>query len=252
MSSPSSVLVTGANRGIGLELVRQLAALASPPSVIFATYRDEEKAKDLLKLAADTKTSTIRPWKIDVTDVAAYPELVAGVSSVVGDRGLNLLLNNAGIAKRTARIEDEDRKDLLHTYEVNTVVPILLTKAFLPLLLSAAESGSGSPFTWSRSAIVNVTSSIGSISEASSAGFYAYRMSKAALNMATKVMSVEFKTRGILAVGIHPGWVITDMGGPSAKLTTQQSVQAMLDTMGKLTEASNGGYLNFDGKPLAI
>lgn len=248
MSSPRTVIITGANRGIGLGLVKHLLALPQKPEIIFATYRTKDTATELFDIAKTEKA--VHPLQLDVTNYSSYQALVEKVSSIVGSHGLNLLINNAGVAPGRPTLSEMTAEHLIDAYKVNAVAPVLFTQAFTPLLRAAVQSGYGQEFTWSRAAVVNVSSIIGSIEKTTEANVVHYRMTKAALNMYTKCLSVDLKPDKILTVAIHPGWVRTDMGGPKGMLSTDESVTSILQTLSHLNPHSNGQLLSFDGAVL--
>ncbi|WAR07668.1 CSGA-like protein [Mya arenaria] len=198
---PKSVLVTGANRGIGLEFVRQFLALKTPPKFIFACCRAPDNAADLKSIAE--KSPSVHVVKLD--GARGY------VESIVGADGLNLLINNAAVGVRKS-----------------------LQEALLPLLKQAASLSPDAPMSCSRAAIINISTGVASISENSSGGSYAYRPSKAALNMITTNLALELKEDGILATAVHPGWVKTEMGGPNALIDTGESITKMMSVLAKL------------------
>ncbi|NXW50369.1 DHB2 dehydrogenase, partial [Nyctiprogne leucopyga] len=210
-----SVLVTGANRGIGLGLVQQLLGLPKPPQWVFAGCRDPkgQRAQDLRNLASKHPNLVIIP--LEVTDPASIKAAAAKVEEQLGGSGLNLLINNAGIAKWNT-LDTETLEDMTQIYTTNTVGPLLVSQAFLPLLKKAAQGSPGSALSCSKAAIINMSSSGGCIS--SPYGWdlmqvVSYRCSKAALNMLTKCQSLGYRDHGVLCAALHPGWVQTDMGG---------------------------------------
>jgi len=258
--APECLLVTGGNRGIGLELVRQFLASSHPPKHIFATYRSPSTSAELLELA---KTSpSLHPIHLDLSDTSVYPALVTQIAETVGKAGLNLLINNAGIMPSREDLYSVTPEDMMEAFKINCVVPLFLAKALLPLLQMAADRMPGNGLGIDRAAIVQMSSCVASIANAGglggdgtgdgdvAGGMYPYRCSKAALNMGMKSMSVDLKDKGILVVALHPGWVKTDMGGPAALISTQTSVSAILDTLGQLSEEDNGSFLTFDKKSL--
>lgn len=242
--SLGSVLITGANRGLGLEFVKQLVSSSKLPRHLFAACRNPDKADELQEIAKSHGNVII--LKLDVKDSKSYAAVAQQVSDVVGDAGLNLLINNAGIMFRDS-LENVTRENMVETFEVNVVAPLLFTKELLPLLKKAAKSG-GNTLSCSRAGVVNITSKMGSMEDNTSGSAYSYRTSKTAVNMVTKSMSVDLKPEGILAFALHPGWVLTDMGGPQALITTQVSVESMLNTIAKATAEQAGFMLNYDGK----
>ncbi|XP_057321602.1 C-factor-like isoform X2 [Microplitis mediator] len=238
-----SILITGCNRGLGLGLVQHLTQLPNPPEKIFATCRDINKAEKLREIAERSKNVHI--IKADLKDLKDYERIVNEVSSHVGDAGLNVLFNNAAIMTQSTKLEGVKAEDLTEVYFVNTVVPIMLTKAFLPLLKKAAAGKQGMGVD--RAAVINMTSLMGSIADNGSGGAYPYRCSKAALNAATKSMSVDLKDDGILVACMHPGWVKTDMGGGNAPMDVDSSVQNMIQTVLGLSEKDNGTFIRHNG-----
>jgi len=237
-----SVLVTGANRGIGLELVRQLCAWGSSKvSYIIATARKPEEATALNELAKHNENLTI--LQLDVKNYARYDEFYNQVAEIVGDKGLNWLINNAGMLIR-ANFDDVTPQQMLENIEVNAITPLILSRKLLPLLkLSASQNKL-------RTQIIQMSSKIASIEDNKSGGTYPYRASKTALNQISKSMSVDLLPHKIHTSIIHPGWVQTDMGGPNALITTQQSASSMLAFLSDESKELNGKFLNYDGTPI--
>ncbi|XP_065075069.1 C-signal [Ochlerotatus camptorhynchus] len=244
----NSILITGCNRGLGLGLTKSFLNLSSPPRHIIATCRNIQQAEELNSLAK--QHSNLHILQIDLKDVEKYEQLAKEVESIVQDNGLNVLFNNAGISPKSTRLNFVKSEDLVDTFVTNTVVPIMLTKAFVPLLKKAAEVNVSAPMGAQKACIVNMSSILGSIAANSDGGLYAYRTSKAALNAATKSMSLDLKPNQIMAVALHPGWVRTDMGGSKAPLSVEQSCNKMVQTVLQLNETNNGGFLQYDGKVL--
>jgi NAD(P)-dependent dehydrogenase (short-subunit alcohol dehydrogenase family) len=211
-------IVTGANRGIGLEFVRQLLERGDE---VEAAVRDPAGATALRELGAK----------------AGGRLRVRAFARELGDAPVELLVNNAAVyGGNRQRVDDLDFDDVLRTFEINALGPLRLTVAVLPLLRKAKGAK-----------IVHLTSGMGSIADNSSGGYYAYRMSKAALNMASKSLSIDLHRAGVASVVINPGWVQTDMGGPGATTTPRDSVAAMLKRVDALTPEQNGAFLNWKG-----
>jgi NAD(P)-dependent dehydrogenase (short-subunit alcohol dehydrogenase family) len=223
------VVVTGANRGIGLEFVKQLAARGDE---VVATARRPEAADALNALAADSG-GEVTVTQLDVTDAGSLAAFVGGLGAV------DLLINNAGVYPRSGGIGELDFDAVAKGFEVNAIAPLRLVDAMLGALREGSEAK-----------IVNVSSQMGSIADNSSGGAYAYRASKAALNMLTRSLAHDLRAEGISAAVIHPGWVQTDMGGPNAKITTEQSVAGMLEQIDALSTENSGSFLNWDGNDL--
>ncbi|XP_003225407.2 C-signal isoform X1 [Anolis carolinensis] len=250
--NPHSVLVTGSNRGLGLEMVRQLVGGKNPPKKIFATCRDPEgaRAQDLRNLAREHKQIEI--IKLVVSDPTSIKAAAARVTEQLGGSGLNLLINNAAIAK-VSTLAAETRENMMEVYETNVVGPMMVSQAFTPLIKKAAQESPQKGMSCSKAAIINLSSEGGSITNVllfESGQVVNYRCSKAALNMLTKCQSLAYAEDKILCVAMHPGWVQTDMGGAMAKLKVDQSVQDILNTISKLSEKDTGTFVNWEGKPV--
>ncbi|XP_065589452.1 C-signal-like [Cyrtonyx montezumae] len=254
--SVRSALVTGANRGIGLGFVQHLLALPNPPEVVFAACRDPkgQRAQELQKLASKHRSLVIVP--LEVTDPASIKAAAASVGEHLKGSGLNLLINNAGIAKINS-LDTETLKDMSEVYTTNTTAPLLLSQALLPLLKKAALGSPGSGLSCSKAAIVNISSIGGSIKEMylwEAAQCVSYRCSKAALNMLTRCQSMGYREHGILCVTLHPGWVQTDMGsagGFTPPVTVDASVAGMLKVLSSLSEKDTGTFLDWEGNVVA-
>ncbi|XP_009569487.2 C-factor [Cuculus canorus] len=251
-----SVLVTGANRGIGLGLVQQFLGMTNPPKWVFASCRDPkgQQVQELQNLASKHPNLVIIP--LEVTDPASIKAAAARVGEQLGGSGLNLLINNAGIAKVNL-LDNETLEDMTRTYTTNTAGPLLLGQAFLPLLKKAAQGSPGSALSCSKAAIVNMSSSGGSITSLEGWDLMqvvSYRCSKAALNMLTKCQSLGYREHGILCIALHPGWVQTDMGnsvGFTPPLTVDESVRGMLKVLSSLSEKDTGTFLDWEGKAIS-
>jgi len=246
MAMLSSVLITGCNRGIGLELVKQFLKLDSPPKHLIATYRNPNKSEELLELTK--QNSSLHAMEFDVTDYAAHEKFVTAVDTVLGEAGLNLLINNAGILPQNRDLISVQPEDMRAAFETNCVAPLFLTRALLPLLQRAADAGQagGVELGVGRAAVVQMSTAVASIAENSGGGTYAYRCSKAALNMAMKSLSVDLTGKGILVMAMHPGWVLTEMGGPNAQISTETCCSTMLQTLAQLSEKDHGSFLRYN------
>ncbi|XP_015266921.1 PREDICTED: C-factor-like [Gekko japonicus] len=248
MLNARSVLVTGSNRGIGLELIRQLLGKSKRPEWIFATCRDPEgpRAQELKKLAAQHHEVKIIP--LEITDSSSIQAAVTKVTDLLQGAGLNLLINNAGVAKDNS-LESETAEDMAEVYKNNVIGPMMVTQAFL-LLRKASQESRQKGMSCSKAAIINVSSEGGSITNIlifDLVPCIGYRCSKAALNMLTRCQSLGYAEDEILCVALHPGWVQTDMGGTEATMPVDASARAILNTFGRLTEKDNGTFVNWEG-----
>jgi len=242
-ASPSTVFITGCNRGIGLELVRQFLGQEKAPKHLFATCR---KVSDELK-ELEAKHKNLHIITLEVTDYDSFPSVVKQVEDIVGAEGLNLLINNAGMIPPNRDLQSITPEAMLQGFEINCVAPLFLSRAFLPLLdRAAAKAGDKAVRNARRATIVQMSTQIASIADNGMGSFYPYRASKTALNQCMKSMSIDLKDRGILVMAMHPGWVQTDMGGPNAKITTQTCVSEMLKTIDQLDDKDHGAFLRYN------
>jgi NAD(P)-dependent dehydrogenase (short-subunit alcohol dehydrogenase family) len=216
------VVVTGANRGIGLELVRQL--LARGDHVEATTRKD---AGELEKLAGPK----LRVHRVDVTDDASVDAFAAAITEPV-----DIVINNAGINRPNQRIGALDLAFTAEIYATNAIGPLRVVHALLPHVRRGVEKK-----------LVHITSGMGSITDNTSGGSYGYRMSKAALNMMSRSLAVDLRNDGIISFVINPGWVQTDLGGPSAPTPVVESVRGILARIDEATLETSGSFL--DWKP---
>lgn len=231
MSSPWTVVVTGASRGIGLELTRQYAERGCR---VFATCRDPASAGDLQALS--TSSPGVEILALDVTDAGQIDSLAAKLER----EPLDLLLNNAGVyGRKRLALSEIEPEEWLSVMATNTVAPLLVTRALLPGL----RIGRGRR-------VAMMSSKVGSVSDNSSGGNYAYRTSKAALNQVVKNLSIELAPDGIVVVALHPGWVRTEMGGPNALIEVEESVRGLRAVIDGLGATDSGSFLAYDGSPI--
>ncbi|HKJ30948.1 MAG TPA: SDR family oxidoreductase [Balneolales bacterium] len=236
------IFITGSNRGIGLEFVKQYLKRGDR---IFASCRNPINAKQLQKL-----------WKIYVNQLTILPldvrnpeAIQAAVKTVKSHTdGIDLLINNAGIGTRELSEAENgkistfgklDQKKLLHMLEVNAVAPVIVTQHFSELLKKGKHPR-----------VINISSIQGSIDHNSTGGSYGYKASKAALNMYSRTLAYDLLPDNIYTVMFHPGWVQTDMGGKHASLTPEESVSSMIDLIDGFGKAQAGRFFNYNGKEL--
>jgi NAD(P)-dependent dehydrogenase (short-subunit alcohol dehydrogenase family) len=218
-----TVFITGANRGIGLEFARQYAAEGWR---VLATARDPQGATELNELTGDV---TVRPLDLD----ADFFEI--DWNGVLGSEPIDVFISNAGVMGPQRIDTIDDAAEWVNMLAVNTVAPVVLAKAALPLVKAAGGK------------LIAITSKMGSIADNGSGGYIAYRSSKAALNAAWRSLAIDVKPDGVSAAVLHPGWVQTRMGGTQAPLTTEQSVAGMRAVIDGLTPERSGGFYNYDG-----
>ena len=227
-----TILITGANRGIGLEHTRQFADQGMH---VFAATRSPAATDDLSVLAAGY------PGQITILDYdAGKPDAPACLKNAIGNTPIDLLLANAGsMGGKNQSFGSVDIEDVLNLVRINSLAPLKLVEALADNIANS-----------DRKLIAFQSSLMGSIGDNSSGGYYAYRVSKAALNMIAKGVSNDLRPRGIIAVTMHPGWVKTRMGGHNAPVTVEQSVAAQQRLLVSLTPKDSGHFFNFDAKEL--
>ena len=224
------LLITGANRGIGLALTQVYLAAGWD---VLACCRDPETADELLDLVNEFQGLEV--FALDVTDYEAVAELAAELEG----RGLDLLLNNAGYYGPKGLLLGQLPVDEWRTvFEVNSIAPCKLAEAFLPHLIQA------------KGIIANISSKVGSMADNQSGGGYLYRSSKAALNSITKSLALDLADVGVKAVALHPGWVQTSMGGPNALIDVDTSAAGMKQLLDNLSQAQSGGFYDYCGNSI--
>jgi len=222
----NTILITGANRGLGLEFVRSYAPEGWR---VHACCRHPDKAKALSEIAGDVVVH-----KLDVTD--GLP--VASLARELADEPIDILINNSGVYHQAAgEFGQIDFGTWVEELKVNTVAPARLVERFVEQV-AASE----------RKLIVNISSGMGSIGGTTSGDSIVYRSSKAGLNMVVKCLANALAERGITVVALSPGWVTTDMGGPNAKLTPADSIAKMRGVIDRLTLADTGRFFDHEGE----
>ncbi len=222
-----TLLITGANRGIGLALVQ---SFAKDGWKIHACCRNLEKAKALKAVAGD-----ITRHKLDVTDNLK----VESLARELADEPIDILVNNAGVYNTREGFGTTEYEAWADMLAVNTLSPLRLVEHFADLVAAS-----------DRKLIANMSSRMGSISAVEKGGSYPYRTSKCALNMVTRLLSIDLADRGITTIAMHPGWVQTDMGGEAADITVEESVRGLRALLDRAGAEDNGGFFNYDGTPL--
>ncbi len=225
-------LVTGAGSGIGLELCR---LLVDSGDIVLACPRDPDN-NELRSLVACSQRR-LHVIEMDVADGESVSRAVIEARRHVD--AIDLLINNAAIYPRDSSLGTLSLVDLVRAFEVNAIGPLRVINSFLPLL----ECGTGKR-------LIQITSRMGSIGDNDSGGSYAYRISKAALNMAVRNLAHELGPRGFLVLAIHPGWVRTRMGGSAAPLDLRPAAREVLRLALDATPEDNGGFRGPGGEVL--
>lgn len=226
-------LVTGANRGLGLEFVRQLLARGD---YVIAACRHPGKAQALNVLAGE-HPGRLKVLPLDLADPRSHAELAREVALVSDGELLDLLINNAGVLRGGERFGAVAAADLETSFRTNAAGPFLLTQALAAQLADGAT-------------VANISSEVGSITLRQEFRTPSYAMGKAAQNMATSLLAQALAPRHIKVVALHPGWVRTDMGGTQAALSTQESVAELLGVLHRLTAEDSGEFFDWQGERL--
>ena len=223
------VLITGTNRGIGLQMVK---SAVSKQWRVFACCRNPHEAKKLSEVAR-MSGGLVSMHTLDIADKAQIQALAYELRT----ESIDILINNAGVyGSMNNEFGDVDAEDWLNTFRINTIAPMQVAEAFVE---NVARS--------EKKIIASVSSKMGSMEDNGSGGTYIYRSSKAALNAVMKSMSIDLKPRNIACVILHPGWVKTDMGGPNAEITTRESVKQMFHTLENVRLEDGGNFYEIDG-----
>ena len=227
-----TVLITGANRGIGLEFTRQYAEAGWQ---VHACSRHTDA--DALHRLADEHGENIRLHQLDVSDHSQIAQLAKQLAGMP----IDVLLNNAGIypGGNTETFGSIDYDAWVKAFRVNTMAPLKMAESFAENVTRSSEKK-----------IVNITSKMGSIDDNTSGGYYLYRSSKTALNMVVKSLSLDLAPRGITTIVLHPGWVQTDMGGSNAPTPPERSVAGMRRVIAGLSLKDSGKFYDFNGQEI--
>ena len=229
--SNSTILITGANRGIGLELIRQFS---EDGWQVLACCRSPEDAEALKVLTSEYSKLEIFP--LDVTN---YDQLAA-LSLQLKDRPIDILLSNAGIyGPRGTAFGEVDAAAWRQVLEVNTIAPLMLAQAFIEQVAISRQK-----------LVAVISSKMGSIADNSSGGSYIYRTSKTALNQVVKSIAKDVEGRDISAISLHPGWVRTEMGGSNGEIDVHESAAGLKQVLTGATHTQSGHFFNFDGSEI--
>jgi NAD(P)-dependent dehydrogenase (short-subunit alcohol dehydrogenase family) len=226
-----TILITGANRGIGLTLTRQFAADGWQ---VLACCRTPDTASQLQVLAEQYRA--IEVHALDVTD---YKQM-ANLSDRLVNRSIDILLSNAGIyGSKGVEFGKVNAQEWRQVLEVNTIAPLMLVQAFVEQVAASQKK-----------LIAVISSKVGSISDNSSGGSYVYRSSKTAVNQVVKSLSIDLADRGISVFSLHPGWVKTDMGGPNAEISTDASVAGLKSILQSAGAEQSGQFIEYSGESI--
>ncbi|NWR43411.1 H17B6 dehydrogenase, partial [Regulus satrapa] len=244
--SVGSVLLTGCDGGLGLALLKGLLEQPRPPQHLFAACLDPQGK---VRKAPARGGAGLEG---NVTDPNSIKAAVGRVREKVGSAGLNLLINNSGTTRRST-LATETAENMSLVYTTNTIGPLQTSQAFLPLLKEAAEAEGQREMSCNRAAIINISSILGSIEVAEAweeRQDICYRCSKAALNMLTKCLALEYGSSGILCVSVDPGHVTPPLERGMGPVTVEESVRGVLQLLAQLSATSNGTFWDWRGQRL--
>lgn len=231
-ASGRRVLVTGATRGLGLEFCRQLLDRGDE---VVATARQPGRATELNRLVGE-HPGRLHVLPLDVAEPKTHAELARELRLVFREP-LDLLINNAGVLHSGERFGHVDAKNLDDSWRINAAGPFLLTQCLAPQLADGAK-------------VANLSSQLGSIANTTRFGTPTYCISKAAQNMATRLLAQALAERGIVVLALHPGWVRTGMGGEQAPLEAPQAVAGLLRVIDQAGIDASGTFVDWQGEPL--
>ena len=224
----ATILVTGANRGLGNEFVEQYL---NEGNDVIATYRNENSSMDLIEMGDER--SNLKLLQLDVSSNKSLNSFAENLD----DSPIDIFINNAGVyGPRNSSFGNVDEENWIPAIKINAIAPILLTQLIIKNIRSGADKK-----------LIYITSKMGSIDDNKGGGAYVYRSSKTALNAVVKSLSVDLENEGIVVALIHPGWVKTDMGGPNALIERDTSVRGMTEVISNLDITSTGNFYNYDG-----
>lgn len=226
-----TVLITGANRGLGLEFCRQYVGQGWK---VIACSRNPATADELAVLGQ--QHSTIQ---IEALDVGKFEQIDALANRLTEE--IDVLINNAGVYddQRGYGFGHLDYSAWQHSFNINTMAPVKMAEAFMPHLKRGGKK-----------LVVSISSLMGSLADNSSGGSILYRSSKAALNASMLSLSIDLKDQGIGVLILHPGWVRTDMGGPNGLIDCETSVSGMCHVIDSYTPDQSGAFIKYDGKSM--
>ena len=224
----ATILITGTNRGIGLEFTRQFLARGDR---VIATCRDIDGADQLKQLGSSHDGLEIR--QLDVASL----ESMEGFVQQLADTPIDIFINNAGVyGPPNVKFGEVDGQVWASVLQVNSIAPLILSQLLMPNLRQGRDKK-----------MLYLTSKMGSIDDNSGGGSYIYRSSKTALNSVVKSLAIDLAGEGFSAAVLHPGWVLTDMGGPNALIDAKTSVTGMIKVVDDLDPQSSGSFFNYNG-----
>ncbi|VAW50272.1 Short-chain dehydrogenase [hydrothermal vent metagenome] len=224
-----NILITGANRGIGLEMVRYSMEQGWR---VFACCRNPHNADELFNIAKSSNGQI----SVHIADMQELSTLQA-LSYELRNDAIDMLINNAGLyGSDKNKFGSVDVESWLQVFQVNSIAPLKMVEAFSQQLQMGKLK-----------VVACMSSKMGSMADNGYGSSYIYRSSKAALNAVVKSLSIDLKELGIITVALHPGWVKTEMGGPNAEISTRECVEQLFSHLSKLNEQDSGRFIDING-----
>ncbi|PCJ86471.1 MAG: short-chain dehydrogenase [Thiotrichaceae bacterium] len=224
-----NILITGANRGIGLEMVRYSMEQGWR---VFACCRNPHNADKLFNIAKLSNGQI----SVHIADMSELSTIQA-LSYELRNDAIDMLINNAGVyGSEKNKFGSVDVESWLQTFQVNSIAPLKMVEAFSQQLQMGKQK-----------VVACMSSKMGSMADNGYGSSYIYRSSKAALNAVVKSLSIDLKEQGIITVALHPGWVKTDMGGPNAEISTRECVEQLFSQLSQLKVQDSGRFIDIDG-----
>ena len=224
----ATILVTGANRGIGLEFVKHYLDRGEQ---VIGTYRDIVSSDKLIQMGE--VYDSLKTLTLDVSS----DESLKYFSDQLGDIPIDIFINNAGVyGPRNSTFNNVDEKNWIPVLRINAIAPLILTQLIIENLRRSSVKK-----------LIYITSKMGSIDDNKGGGSYVYRSSKTTLNAVVKNISIDLAREEMLVALLHPGWVRTDMGGPDGLIDTNTSVSGMIKVIDGLEQSLSGNFFNYDG-----
>lgn len=227
-----NILVTGANRGIGLEMVSYSAKQGWR---VFACCRNPHNAESLFNIAKLSNGQI----SVHIADMQELSTIQA-LSYELRNDPIDILINNAGVyGSDKNKFGTVDADSWLQAFQVNSIAPLKMVEAFAEQLAMGK-----------RKLVACMSSKMGSMADNGYGNSYIYRSSKAALNAVVKSLSIDLESQGVTCVALHPGWVKTEMGGPDAEISTQECVDQLFTILSRLTADDSGRFIDIDGSDI--
>ena len=224
-----NILITGASRGLGLGLVKKYL---ENNEKVFCTTRNILKSKELV-LLKEKHINNLKICELDLLDKDS-PNIL---SNFLVNKPIDLFINNAGVIGQSAQhFKSISLNPWIEVLKVNLIAPLLITQSIIKNIEKSSEKK-----------IYILSSKVGSIEDNKSGGMYVYRSSKTALNQIVKSLSIDLKPLGIAVISLHPGWVRTEMGGPNALISVEESVNGMFGVISNTNIRNSGQFINYDG-----